>query len=302
MLKNLGARAIVPVAVSLTGFVVVCCILLYSFVKEDLVADTIRHEASLADTIIKSTRHAMLKDDRETLRYAIDSIGSQEGVEHVRIFNKKGLIMFSADSGEVDRLVDKDTAGCNECHGVGEPIVYLGTMEKARRFVNERDHHVLAITAPIYNEESCYSNGCHFHLPEETILGTLDIGFSEAPLRETLGMLRLRMVIFCLMVLVLSVGATSALLRRNVLIPVQQLAEYAERTGRGEFHHSPPQGSWEVESIGANLKKIALLRHHAMVELNVLKEKLAAADSRKKQSPSGMSPDLPPARPKTKTK
>ena len=42
-LRSLAAKAIVPVALSVTGFVVVCCILLYSAMKEDMIRDTIRH-------------------------------------------------------------------------------------------------------------------------------------------------------------------------------------------------------------------------------------------------------------------
>ena len=58
--------------------------------------------ADLADTVIKSTRYAMLHDDRETLSQIINNIGDQNQVEHVRIFNKKGLIMFSHSPAEID--------------------------------------------------------------------------------------------------------------------------------------------------------------------------------------------------------
>ena len=67
MFRTLSARAIVPVAVAVTGFVVVCCILLYSVMKTDMINDTTTHETNLTDTVIKSARYAMLKSDRETL-------------------------------------------------------------------------------------------------------------------------------------------------------------------------------------------------------------------------------------------
>ena len=90
MLNNFLKRAVFPIALTLTGLVIVSCMVLYSFIKADLEKDTIKHEANLADTIIKSTRYSMLKSDRETLFMTIIAIGSQEDVEHVRIFNKKG--------------------------------------------------------------------------------------------------------------------------------------------------------------------------------------------------------------------
>src|SRR5512137_1042625 len=95
MFRTLSARAIVPVAVAVTGFVIICCLLLYSVARTDMINFTIMHETNLTDTVIKSTRYAMLKADRETLRNIIENVGELKGVEHLHIFNKKGLIMFS---------------------------------------------------------------------------------------------------------------------------------------------------------------------------------------------------------------
>ena len=147
-LKSLTARAIVPVAVAVTGFVVICCILLYSVMKTDMVSDAVKYETNLADTIVKSTRYAMLKSDREMLTNIVMNIGQQKGVEHVRIFNKKGLIMLSGDPTELNRFVDKKTAGCIGCHAGATPSATLGAMEQARRFVNDRGMEVIAITTP----------------------------------------------------------------------------------------------------------------------------------------------------------
>lgn len=257
MLNDLAKKAIFPVALTVTGFVIVCCILLYTFIQGDLTEDTIHHEANLADTIVKSTRYAMLKDDRETLGQMIANIGEQQGVEHVRIFNKKGLIMFSADPAEVNRLVDKKSAGCVECHAGSRPNTRLGAMEKARRFVNAQGKDVLAITMPIYNEPGCSTSACHAHPPLQKILGTLDIGLSQEPLKRSLANLRIRMFVFCLMVLALTVGGVSALLRRNVLIPVGKLAVYAEALRRGDTKALPPRGSKEVEHIALALKELS---------------------------------------------
>ena len=95
---------IIPVSIAVTGFVVVCCLMLYSHVHNDMTRSSIEHAAHLADTIVKSTRYAMLRDDRDMLLNMVANIGEQHEVEHVRIFNKKGLIMFSENPGEV-RLV-----------------------------------------------------------------------------------------------------------------------------------------------------------------------------------------------------
>ena len=74
MWDSINYRAILPVACAVTGFVIACCLLLYSFIKSDLVQMEVRHATDLADTVVKSTRYAMLHDDRETLRNIIASL------------------------------------------------------------------------------------------------------------------------------------------------------------------------------------------------------------------------------------
>lgn len=255
MLKSLTARAIIPVTVSVTGFVVVCCILLYSIMKTDMTNDVIMYETNQARTIVKSTRFAMLHDDRDSLANIIDNVGTQENVEHVRIFNKKGLIMFSSNRSETGRLLDKNTAGCVECHSGPVPSTTLGDMKQARRFINAKGKDVIAITAPIYNEPSCYQAACHVHTAEQKILGTLDIGLSTAPLIDNLAVLRSRMVIFSLMVLLVTVGGVAALLRRYVFVPLRLLAVFTEKTIEGVEQEIPRCGT-EIETLAGNIRRI----------------------------------------------
>jgi hypothetical protein len=255
MTSGIVTKAIVPITLAVTGFVIVGCLLLYSLIKSDMEADTVRHEVSLADTVVRSTRYAMLKTDREMLQQTILDISLQAGVEHIRIFNKRGVVMFSSDPQEISRAVDKQTAGCSGCHSSTIPATRLGTMEQARHFTNASDHQVLAITAPIYNEASCVNMNCHPSIDQTTVLGTLDIGLTTEPLQASLLQLRLRMGGFCLMVLLLTVAGVSAVLRRNVFLPIRGLVGYAGALVEGEVDAVCPQGIEEIETIARLLRK-----------------------------------------------
>lgn len=254
MLNRIAAKAIFPITLAVTGFVILGSLLLYSFNKNDLLSDTIRHEVGLADTIVKSTRYAMLKFDREMLQHTIGDIGDLEDVEHVRIFNKKGIVMFSSDPAEIEQAVDKKAAGCSGCHSGDKPATRLGTMDQARRFTNGRGSEVLAITTPIYNEPSCVAASCHRPMDESEILGTLDIGLSTVQLQSSLSQLRMRLIVFCMMVLFLTVGGVCALLRRNVLLPVHNLAIYAKGLAGGKMDLKAPGGIEEIDTVVAVLR------------------------------------------------
>ncbi len=257
MFSSINGRAIIPVACAVTGFVIACSVLLYTFIKQDLIEGEIEHAADLADTVIRSTSYAMLKDDRETLSNIILSIGEQHQVEHVRIFNKKGLIMFSHDSQELNQLIDKSEAGCSECHSGSKPKSSLGTMAQARQFTNETGKDVLAITAPIYNAPECSNSACHFHEADQSLLGTLDLGVSQAHLYKTLGQLQNRMIVFSGMILILTVGVVCALLYRQVLLPIRQLVDFTEGQMGDNLGDDFPEVSGEIAQLANSFQKMS---------------------------------------------
>jgi len=254
MFATLAGKALVPVGLAVTGFMVVCCLVLYSVIREDLHRSEIVHATNLADTILKSTRYAMHKSDRETLATIMQNVGEQNGVDHVRIFNKKGIVTLSAKPGEINRQVDKNAEGCIVCHKGSVPVTNLGTMQQARTFNNPQGMGVIAITAPIYNEPDCSSAACHVHLPGQKVLGTLDIGLSRAEHDRSLTMLRIQMIIFTIMCLILTVSGVAALLRKNVFLPLQKLRHYAESSAMKETTpESPPHLPHDLDIIATGI-------------------------------------------------
>ncbi len=233
MLRTLVAKAVVPVACTITGFVVVCCILLFASMKQDRIEENLLHATEIADVLARSTRYAMLQEDRDSLTNIVSNVGQERRVEHVRIFNKQGLVVFSEREGELGRYVDKEAEGCSVCHRFAEPPSRVGPMDQVRRYQNEAGEPVLAVTVAILNGPEC-AGQCHHHPVDQSVLGTLDIGLSEDGLRQSLALMSGRLVLFSAMVLVLSVGGVAALLRVTVLGPVRQLADYVEGLGSGE--------------------------------------------------------------------
>ena len=55
----------------------------------------------ITDVILRSTRYEMLHNDRDALHNIIQELGSEPGIQRIRIFNKDGRITFSTDAGEV---------------------------------------------------------------------------------------------------------------------------------------------------------------------------------------------------------
>jgi methyl-accepting chemotaxis protein len=278
MIKSLAGKAIIPVAITVTGFVIVCCILLYSVMKVDMTDNAVRQATVLAGTVVKSTRYAMLQSDDENLRDIIANISSQQGVEHVRIFNKKGLIEFSSDQTEIKHNVDKKAAGCIGCHSGPTPASKLGEMQQARQFVNGKGREVIAITAPIYNEPDCFNASCHFHPSGQKVLGTLDIGLSRQPLQQSLTTMRGRMLIFTVMILILTVGGVSALLGRTILEPIRMIKNFCDALSRGDFKQTLPLLEGQMEELASSVRRVATKLEKTEISLQEAEDRLSSSE------------------------
>jgi hypothetical protein len=249
MFDKIAGRALVPVGIVVTGFLVVCFVLLYSAIKQVVIHDSIGHANNLAGIVLKSTRYAMLKSDRALNTAIVQNISQQKGVEHVRIFSKAGIVAFSSNPGEVNRQVDKRAEGCIVCHEQKVPITTLGNMEKARTFQNGAGEDVLAITTPIYNEPECANAACHVHPASQKVLGTLDIGLSQEATISSLSSIRGQMVLFSLLTLILTMAGVIALLKIIVLVPMRKLQEYTERSESNSSLEHPSNLPYELDKI-----------------------------------------------------
>jgi len=260
MFKQFATREIVNVAVVVTGFTIVCCILLYTFVKADMMEDSVLYESALADTILKSMKHEMVLSDRDGLQQIISDIGKQERVKYARIFNCSGVISFSSDREETGIRIDRRTEACKKCHRGPKPSASLDPMEQASIYVSEDGEKIMSLMTPIYNEAVCSTGECHYHPREKILLGGMDFGLSQEHVDHSLARLRLRMIIFCVMILILTVAGVTALLWRGVMQPLGELADFASRCYEGKCEDDPPMGASEINHIGEILRKLAVGR------------------------------------------
>ena len=68
------------------------------------------------------------------------------------------------------------------------------------------------------------------------------------------------MVIFCVMILILTVAGVTALLWRGVMQPLGELVDFASRCYEGKHEDEPPMGASEINHIGEILRKLAVDR------------------------------------------
>lgn len=236
--RRLSLRLFLLLSLVTTAFLALYTGLVVRNQTQQLMGAVLLSADRVSDVIQRSTRTAMLRNQRNELHEMIDNIGDQEGMEGVRVFNKQGDIMFSTDAGEIGRRVDLEAEACYRCHQPGEaPPATLHRDDRARIFAAGNGHRVLGLIRPISNATDCSSAACHAHSPQQTVLGVLDVRMSLVHVDAELAATRRRLH-FASLSFGLAVALTFAfLIYRMVQVPVAQLITATRRVSAGVLDH-----------------------------------------------------------------
>ena len=203
MFKKIGIKLILVV-----GAAIIIIISIFSYFNlhsqsEVLLSEVERHANQLSETVKNSTKYAMHLNRREHIREIIKTIGEQEFIQEIRIFDKEGVNIYSSDTASEGIMVDKKAEACYACHSANEPLENLEISERTRIYRLYPDSsRILGIINAIYNEKSCWEAECHAHDNEQKVLGVLDITFSLSAIDEQINQAKVKMLIFAIIAII----------------------------------------------------------------------------------------------------
>ncbi|MEI7811721.1 MAG: HAMP domain-containing sensor histidine kinase [Ignavibacteria bacterium] len=146
--------------------------------EKDLSHSYSQNAYNISDIIKKSTRYSMLLNHNNDVHQIIKTIGTESGVERIRLYNKQGIIIFSTDTTEINATMGKTSEACMVCHSHGQTLKSIAMKDKIRIFKNNDGSRSMGLINPIYNEKDCYTSECHAHEANVEILGVLDVVIS----------------------------------------------------------------------------------------------------------------------------
>lgn len=263
MFDNLIARAIVPVTIAVTGFVIFVCILLYSFVKSDMTAEASRHLDGCATTVVKSMVSAMMEDDQDAIQNIATNIGTRSDVELLKIYDHKGNVRYTGQEEPATLTATVDS----HIKSILQPN--STTFAQTQYNVDHDNGHV-SVTLPILTEPKCFTAACHVHSEDEKVLGLLSIGITSTQLEKTLATLRYRMVIFSVMVLFLTISGVTALLRMNLFLPILRLTYNAEQAAQGVAEYDLPKSDHKLGKLNKDFRLLVKQRDQALEDLKAV--------------------------------
>jgi two-component system NtrC family sensor kinase len=195
-----------------------------------------------SDLLKSSTHYGMLLNRKEDVHQIIRTVGREPGVKGVRIYDKQGVIIFSANEEEIGRTVDLQAEACVICHERSIPLHSVPSDSLVRVYADPENGRVMGLINPIENLPECANADCHAHPADQTVLGVLDVKMSMAQADATLASAK-RQFIAAAMLTALLVGAASAVfIYRGVRRPVRELIDGTEKIANGDLSTEIPAG------------------------------------------------------------
>jgi two-component system NtrC family sensor kinase len=177
----------------------------------------------------------MLLNKREDIHNIIRTIGTEEGVKGIRIYNKQGVIIFSTDSTEINKAVDMKADACVMCHGENSISDKLSQKDSIRIY-NIKDERVLGLINPINNEPDCSTADCHAHSPNSKYLGVLDIMLSMKNADEVIAQNKQNIIINSVLITFLISIISGLFILLLINKPIRRLALGMKELGQGNWN------------------------------------------------------------------
>lgn len=269
-IKSLGLR--LAIVVGLTA-VLVIGVFTYINIKtqeRQMFDQAILGAKQLSETLTRSLKFDMLHNYREAIYYSIETVGSQDGINKVRIFNKEGKIMFSSDKNEMGKMVAKEAEACYVCHAAGYPLERLDIPKRTRVFEVDGERS-LGMINPIYNEPDCYNAKCHYHPPDQKVLGVLDIVLSLKSTDEKIQEVKRKFLFFGIVTILAISMIIVSVIFRSVNRPVRDLVIATKKIADGEFDYEiPVKKTDEIGELAVSFKKMTERLKKADAEIKEL--------------------------------
>lgn len=209
--------------------------------EERVQAEIARHVTQVAELIVRSTRFAMLQDERELVEKIIEDVGRQPGIERVRVIDKDGTIIHTKHRRETGTSVEQADPPCVGCHQPGQTLQHVADEARWRIQTGADGQRLLAAMEPIRNEASCSEAACHEHPASQSVLGVVDIAYRLDAVDASMR----RDTLYVYLVsggLLLAVALVAGLLlQRLVYQPLKALDAGAQRIADGDLAHRIPQ-------------------------------------------------------------
>lgn len=273
--KTLKFKVGLYLAIALTVTLLVFTLLIVRHQRDERLQIAVNQVAQLSEVITRSTRFAMLQNQPYYVHRILQDVGSQKGIDRIRMFNKDGVIIDSTHAPEIGQKVDRKAEACISCHQSEKPVAELSKGEQSRIFNAPDGRRMLASMEVIRNEPSCYNAGCHVHKPSESVLGVVDIVYSLDEIDRTIRTSAATMAGLSLGFVLIASLLVSFFVHRLVYVPLRDLEAGAKRLATGNLQQLiPVRNGDEFGQLATSFNAMTVALKNSQAELQEWGHKL----------------------------
>src|SRR5450759_1608802 len=273
--KSIKLKVGLYLIIALSAAMVLFTLLIVKYQQEDLLGEISRHVMQISEVIARSTRYAMLLNERDIAAKIIEDIGKQKGIERVRVINKDGTIIHSNHPAEVGHLIDQQAEPCVRCHQTSKPLEQVPDDLRWRIYETSEGQRFLGTMKAIRNEPSCSSAPCHEHPASQSVLGIVDIAYSLDEIDQSMKMHTIYIVGISLGFILLVSVSVGVLLQRLIYLPLKDLESGAEKIAFGDLDHDiPVRSDDEFGHVAGSFNQMTLALKKSMFEMQELVQTL----------------------------
>jgi two-component system NtrC family sensor kinase len=282
--RNIKLKVALYLVVALTAAMGLFTVLVIRHQQDELLDEVSRHVMQVSEVIVKSTRYAMLLNERELAGRIIADIGKQKGIERVRIISKDGTIIHSNRPAEVGYSVDQQAEPCVRCHQTSKPLEQVPDAHRWRIYERQDGPRLLATMQAIRNEASCSSASCHEHPPSQSVLGIVDIAYSLDEIDQSMRTQTAYIVAISLDFILMVALSVGMLLQRLIYVPLKDLESGAKKVAQGDLEHAiPVRGDDEFGRVAGSFNRMTSALRKSTAELKELVQTLESKVERRTQ-------------------
>ncbi len=250
--------------------------------RAQLLQQAVSHAAQLSETLIKSTRFAMLENKPSFIDRIVADVGALEDIDRVRILSKNGTIIHSSHTAEIGMQVDQEAESCLGCHLDEKSRKQTLNTARPRIFSDSQGKRMLGTTAVIRNEPSCSNGGCHEHAENQSMLGVLDIVYPLDKIEQDIRKSTFTIIGLALGFVIAVALLVTLLVNRFVYLPLRDLEAGAGRLAAGDLEKTiPVRSKDEFGQLAASFNSMTGALRKSRAELqewgNTLEEKVEEA-------------------------
>jgi len=248
--RSLEVRLVVPLCLTIGLVLAVHALMGFRSSKEDFTRLVAREIERCSELVKGATHNGMLQNRPSEVQATIMRLAGTPEIAAIRVYDKTGAIVRSADRSELGRTLAIKSEVCMSCHESGEEKDGA-LLERQARLRSSNGHDVLSRLTVIENQPSCVAAACHFHPEDQRVLGVLDVEMSMEPFDEAIASARARLM-WTTLVLIVVIGSLAAwFVRRVVQRPVAAIHAGTARIASGDLDtRIDVKGAHELERLG----------------------------------------------------